>query len=284
MKPMHLKGRWVLVTGASAGLGKAFASRLARHHGAHLVLVARRKDRLETLANELRDAAGVEAVVIPGDLSRTEDVDRVLAEATEGRQLTAAVLNAGVTHFGHYHELAWKDFQTMLQTNVSAVVRMTTELVPHLEKDPGGGGLLIVSSMAGFTPVPYQTAYSATKAFLVSYGMGMWHELEGRNVSNHDVRPRRHPDRYDRRREVRAAPGLARGRRRYREGGDRGDADAPLPRHPRGPEPLRRRALPLPAAPVHHGEAGRRVQGGASRREVNSTPLAPLLASEAEGT
>jgi uncharacterized protein len=183
MKPMHLKDRWVLVTGASAGLGKAFASHLARDHGAHLLLVARRKDRLEALATELREAAGVEAVAIAGDLSRTPDVDRVIAEATDGRQLTAAVLNAGVTHYGHYHELGWDAFQTMLHTNVSAVVRMTTELVPHLERAPGGGGLLLVSSMAGFTPVPYQTAYSATKAFLVSFGMGMWHELEGRSVS-----------------------------------------------------------------------------------------------------
>jgi short-subunit dehydrogenase len=183
MKPMQLKGRWVLVTGASAGLGKTFASQLARQHEANLVLVARRKDRLEALAKELRAEAGVDAVAIAGDLSRIEDVDRVLAEATAGRQLSAAVLNAGITHFGHYHELPWAEFQTMLHTNVSAVVRMTTELVPHLEKDPDGGGILIVSSMAGFTPVPYQTAYSATKAFLVTFGMGMWHELEGRNVS-----------------------------------------------------------------------------------------------------
>jgi hypothetical protein len=180
---MQLKGRWVLVTGASAGLGKAFASQLARQHEANLVLVARRKDRLEALAKELRAEAGVEAVAIAGDLSRIEDVDRVIAEATAGRQLTAVVLNAGVTHYGHFHELSWTDFQTMLHTNVSAVVRMTTELVPHLEKDPGGGGILLVSSMQAFTPVAFQTAYSGTKAFVATFGMAMWHELEGRNVS-----------------------------------------------------------------------------------------------------
>jgi len=183
MKPMQLRGRWVLVTGASAGLGKSFATHLAKYHGANLVLVARRKDRLDALASELGKSAGVATHVIPADLSRTEEVDHALAEATSGRQLTAAVLNAGVTHFGHFHELPWKDFQTMLQTNVSAVVRMTTELVSHLERDPHGGGILIVSSMAGFTPVPFQTAYAATKAFLVHFGMGMWHELDGRNVS-----------------------------------------------------------------------------------------------------
>jgi short-subunit dehydrogenase len=71
----------------------------------------------------------------------------------------------------------------MLHTNVSAVVRMTNELIPHLEKEPQGGGILIVSSMSGITPVPFQTAYSATKAFLVTFGVGMWHELRGRNVS-----------------------------------------------------------------------------------------------------
>jgi short-subunit dehydrogenase len=183
MKPIELQGRWVLVTGASAGLGKAFASQLARRHKANLVLVARRKDRLEALASELEQISGVKAMAIAADLSRTEDVDRVIAEATQGRQLTAAILNAGVTHYGHFHELGWADFQTMLHTNVSAVVRMTTELIPHLEKDPQGGGLLIVSSMAGMTPTPYQTAYSATKAFLVHWGLGIWHELKGRNVS-----------------------------------------------------------------------------------------------------
>jgi len=183
MKTMHLEGRWVLVTGASSGLGKAFAIHLAKHHHANVALVARRKDKLEALAKELREGAGVEAITITGDLSRIEDVDRVLAEAQDGRQLAAAVLNAGVTHFGHFHELSWADFQAMLATNVTAVVRMTTELVPHLEKAPGGGAILIVSSMAGFTPVAYQTAYAATKAFLISFGMGMWHELQGRNVS-----------------------------------------------------------------------------------------------------
>jgi uncharacterized protein len=183
MRAIDLKGRWVLVTGASAGLGKAFASRLGRHYGANVVLLARRKDRLEALASELRSAAGIEVAIVTADLSKNEDVDRAIAEATNGRQLAAVVLNAGVTHFGHYHELSWSDFQTMLQTNVSAVVRMTTELIPHLEKAPGGGGILIVSSMSGFTPVPYQTAYSATKSFLITFGIGMWHELAGRNVS-----------------------------------------------------------------------------------------------------
>jgi uncharacterized protein len=183
MKPMQFRGRWVLVTGASAGLGQAFARQLAKKHGANIVAVARRRDRLDALKAELESDAHVEVLTIVADLSKLEEVDRVLKEAKAGRQLYGAVLNAGVTHFGMYDALSWADFETMLRTNVTGVVRMATELIPHFEADAGGGGILIVSSMAGINPVPYQTAYSATKAFLVHFGLGLWHELQGTHVS-----------------------------------------------------------------------------------------------------
>jgi short-subunit dehydrogenase len=183
MKSLALRGKWVLVTGASSGLGEAMAGVLARDHHANLIVVARRKDRLEELKRELEGSTGVQVETCVADLAQLGDVDRVLEEATRGRQLAAAVLNAGVTHFGHYDELGWDAFEAMLNTNVRAVVRMTTELVPHLEKAEGGGGLMIVSSLSGIHPVAYQTAYSATKAFLIAFGTGMWHELHGRNVS-----------------------------------------------------------------------------------------------------
>ena len=177
----------VLVTGASAGLGQAFARQLAKKHGANIVAVARRKDRLEALKRELEAEAHVEVCTVVADLSKLDEVDRALAEAKTGRQIYGAVLNAGVTHFGRQDALAWADFDAMLRTNVTGVVRMATELIPYLEahhEAPGiGGGILIVSSMAGINPVPYQTAYSATKAFLVHFGLGLWHELQGRNVS-----------------------------------------------------------------------------------------------------
>jgi short-subunit dehydrogenase len=180
---MEFRGRWVLVTGASAGLGAAFARKLATKYGANIVAVARRADRLEALKRELEGSAHVEVHVIVADLSKQEEVDRALQEAMTGRQLYGAVLNAGVTHFGPYDAQSWADFLGMLNTNVVGVVRMTTELVPHLKGGDDGGGILIVSSMAGINPVPYQTAYSATKAFLVHYGLGLWHELRGSNVS-----------------------------------------------------------------------------------------------------
>jgi short-subunit dehydrogenase len=181
---MLFRGRWVLVTGASSGLGEAFARQLAKKHGANIVAVARRLDRLEALKRELEAEAHVEVLTIAADLSSLVDVDRVAATVTSGpRAVYAAVLNAGVTYFGLHEGLAWDDFDRMLRTNVTSVVRLANALVPQLRSTGDGGGLLIVSSMAGVNPVAYQTAYSASKAFLVHFGLGLYHELHGTGVS-----------------------------------------------------------------------------------------------------
>lgn len=183
MRTMNFRGRWVLLTGASSGLGLEMAKVLARDYGANLVLVARREERLRALAEELTSAHGVETHVVPADLMNEEDVNRVFQEATAERDLYAAVLNAGVTHFGHHDELSWAEFQRMLSLNVSSVVQLTTQLLPYLEGRRDEGGIMIISSLAGLTPVAYQTAYSATKAFLVNYGCGLHHEMAYRGVS-----------------------------------------------------------------------------------------------------
>jgi len=179
MKPMDWAGRWVLVTGASSGLGLEMARQLGMDQGANLILVARREERLEALAEEIR-SAGREVRVVAADLCIHDDVARVIAASKEV-PLYGAIFNAGITHLGHWHALEHEQFQRMLELNVGSVVRLTSELVPHVEQQ--GGGVLLVSSMAGLAPLPYQAAYSGMKAFLVHYGCSIWHELEGRNVS-----------------------------------------------------------------------------------------------------
>lgn len=183
MKPMKLATRWVLVTGASSGLGQEMARILAKEYRANLIVVARREDRLLELKAELEKTSSAQVHCIPADLSQESEVRRVFEEATRDRALYAAVLNAGITHFGHWDELGWEQFKAMQAVNNTAVTLLTSLLLPYLEKRREEGGLMIVASMAGVTPVPYQSFYSATKAFLVHLGASLHHEMKPRGVS-----------------------------------------------------------------------------------------------------
>ena len=183
MNAMTLNERWVLVTGASSGLGKAIAEQLARDHRANLVLVARRLDRLQELQNSLQSQYGVKVCVVQADLQKPEDVDRVYRDAIAAGDIYALVLNAGITYFGRYEAMPWETFESMLATNVTSVIRLVHLFLPYLKQKNQGGGLMLVSSMAGFLAVPYQTAYAGTKAFITNFGMSLYQELRGQNIS-----------------------------------------------------------------------------------------------------
>ncbi|MBK9072087.1 MAG: SDR family NAD(P)-dependent oxidoreductase [Myxococcales bacterium] len=182
MKQLALQQQWVLVTGASAGLGRAVASELARHHRANLLLVARRGDLLQQCAAELTTQFQVGVEVLVADLANEADVAQVAARAKQ-RGVTAAVLNAGMTKMGGHEVLPFADFKHMLALNVTGTVQLASELVPHFRAQGGDGALLLVSSIAGLIPLPYQAAYAATKAFLISFGASLGEELAGSNVS-----------------------------------------------------------------------------------------------------
>ena len=183
MSKLQFKNKWVLVTGASSGLGEEMARQLAFHHGANLILLARRKDKLEQLKAELEKEAGINVKIIVADLSNLNEVDHAIDQLLAHGDLYAAVLNAGVTYFGKHSELTWEQFQTMLQTNVVSVVRFTNRVVSHFESTGKEGGILIVSSMAAIYPVPYQSAYSGTKSFILSFATALMHELKNKQFS-----------------------------------------------------------------------------------------------------
>ncbi|MBL8909166.1 MAG: SDR family NAD(P)-dependent oxidoreductase [Archangium sp.] len=178
---MNLKGQWVWITGASSGLGLALAKQLASR-GANLIVSARRLERLEALAKELSTAHGIEARALAGDMSKSSDVERLISEVKK-TPVAAVVLNAGITHLGHHHELEWAAFETMLQTNVVGTTRITSELVRHYKTTGGSLRVMLVTSMAGLIPVPFQSAYSGTKAFLTAFGTALAHELKGSPIS-----------------------------------------------------------------------------------------------------
>ena len=178
---MALRGRWVLVTGASSGLGREIARQLALKHGANLILVARRTEQLNVLQHEI--AAKAQSIVIPADLTQADEVRRVFEQSIQDRDVYAVVLNAGVTYFGHHRDLPWDTFQSMLALNVSSPVQLMHAFVPYLINKNQGGGILVVSSLGGLVPLPYQTAYAGTKAFLTTFCESWYQELLDENIS-----------------------------------------------------------------------------------------------------
>lgn len=183
---MNFSGKWVLVSGASSGLGQAMARNLAYRYSANIIAIARRKIQLQELKSEIESRSSTKVHIIDADLSQMSEVDRVLREALNDRELYAAILNAGVTHFGEHSELSWGQFENMLNLNISSIVRMTQPLIEHLSSRPqenNPGGLMIVSSMGGLIPVPYQAAYSGTKAFLVNFACALSEEIREKKIS-----------------------------------------------------------------------------------------------------
>jgi short-subunit dehydrogenase len=177
MKSLQLNNKWILVTGASSGLGQEMAKQLAYNYKANLIIVARRADKLNELKAKLEAECGTLVKVMVADLSVAEDADRVIAESIADGNLYGAILNAGVTYFGKHTELPWANFENILNTNVIGVVRMTNSLVKYFEQPGKDGSLMLVSSMSAHYPVPYQAAYSATKAFITAFGSALHYEL-----------------------------------------------------------------------------------------------------------
>jgi short-subunit dehydrogenase len=165
--------RLCLITGASAGIGAAFA-RVYAAHGDDLALTARRADRLEALAAELRQAFGVEVLVIPADLAEPGAVDRILAAiAARGRAVDALINNAGYGLPGGYAATAWSDQQAFLQVLLISVCELTHKVLPGMIAR-GFGRIVNVASLAGLVPgMPSHTLYGPTKALLVKFSQSL---------------------------------------------------------------------------------------------------------------
>jgi short-subunit dehydrogenase len=173
-----------LVTGASAGIGRAFAERLAAR-GSDLVLVARDAARLEALADELRSTHGRAVEVLPADL--TDPLARAVVEQRLAKPddhqapVDLLVNNAGLGTNGPFHTLPVDGEEREIELNVVALVRLTHAAVGAM-RERHRGAIVNVSSLAAYSPVPKTTTYAATKAFVLWFSHGLRAECRGSGV------------------------------------------------------------------------------------------------------
>lgn len=165
------RGKWALVTGASAGIGAELARELARQ-GAKLILTARRRDRLEALAAELA-ALGAETRIVVADLNDPAAPQQIY-DQTEGAGLSVEILvnNAGLGQYGAFHLSPADQEVSQVRVNCEAVVRITRFFITRMV-DRRQGWILVVASTASFQPVPYLSTYAATKAFDRFFALGI---------------------------------------------------------------------------------------------------------------
>ena len=174
--------RLCLVTGASAGIGAAFA-RIYASHGYDVALTARRTERLERLADEIRFRYGVETLTISADLAEPGASGDILSDINaHGRVVDALVNNAGYAVPGTYAGTAWGDQAAFIQVLVTAVCDLTHKALPGMI-ERRFGRIVNVASMAGLAPgAAGSTLYSASKAFLVKFSQSLQLETRGQGV------------------------------------------------------------------------------------------------------
>lgn len=177
-----LKDRYALITGASSGLGVDFANILASA-GCHLVLVARRENRLLKIQNRIRDKYGVKVEIITMDLA-VPNVPQILYNRISDMGMTIDVLinNAGVGVYGYFIETEWEGEKKMLNLDMINLVHLTKLFVKDMV-ERNFGYILNIASIGAYQPTPYYSTYAAAKSFVLSFSEALNYELRKTNVN-----------------------------------------------------------------------------------------------------
>ena len=178
----RVNSRTALITGASSGIGEAFAEVFAAH-GFDLVITARREDRLRAVAARLEERYGIRVLIFVADHARQDTAQRLCAElASRGLNIDALVNNAGYGVPGTFIASPWQVQQDMLQVMAVGVAELTHRLLPGMI-ERGYGRIINVASLAGFVPPPAgHTLYAATKALVIKFSEALSHEVRRHNV------------------------------------------------------------------------------------------------------
>jgi hypothetical protein len=175
-----MKRTAALITGASSGIGAAFARRLGQQ-GYHLILVARREERLQALASKLQQRYHTTAEVLAADLSEPEGICRVEERIAAMGTLDLLINNAGFGTYGKFAEVSEDRHEDMIQVHVTASVRLCRAALPRM-LERRRGAVINVSSVAAFFPLPGNANYAASKAYLVTFSEALHQEVAGSGV------------------------------------------------------------------------------------------------------
>ncbi len=177
----------VLITGASTGIGAIYADRFARR-GHDLVLVARDKARLETLAARLREETGAAVDTLPADLTQPGDLAAVETRLREDARIETLINNAGAALSGHFIDQSTDDVARLVSLNTTALVRLASAVAPRLAQ-AGKGAIVNIGSVVGLAPEFGMSVYGATKAFVLFLSQGLSLELTPKGVYVQAVLP-----------------------------------------------------------------------------------------------
>ena len=171
-----------LITGASSGIGADLAKVIAKD-GYNLILVARNRESLKTVADEISSSTGVNVEIIAKDLSLSKTIEELYQEVREKNfNVEVLVNNAGFGLFGEFTETAWEKEQQMIQLNIAALTHLTKLFLPDMLRNKKGK-ILNVASTAAFQPGPYMAVYYASKAYVLHFSEAIAKELEGTGVT-----------------------------------------------------------------------------------------------------
>jgi uncharacterized protein len=164
-----------LITGASSGIGAAFARKLAKR-GRNVLLVARSEDKLIALCNEIGRASGIRAQYVAMDLTEPDAPERLVEETKKrGLEIDMLINNAGFGSMGDFEKLDRTQELEMIDLNVKSLVELTHRFLGPM-RERHQGTIINVASTAGFQAVPFMATYAATKAFVLSFSQALWEE------------------------------------------------------------------------------------------------------------
>ena len=181
MGKIDFKDKWVVVTGASSGLGEAIALELAEKESANLIITARRVERLTELKERIENDYKREVIVIESDLSDQKSVENLFNESVNKKNIFAVINNAGMTDFNPAYIKDFEKYEKIIEVNMMSLMRLSLMFLEYF-KERGEGAILNITSMGAFFPLVYQGAYTASK-----HGAQVFTEILSKENKNKNI-------------------------------------------------------------------------------------------------